>query len=231
MVRFPSTFVPTEMRVMDTGRRLAAYGPAVQDIVLSDVPPSVVLVDVVTARIITEMQLHGVKAGQIAVETSEKDGPCCHIYTPGLAWDLKGQQLYVVHADQEEVTVVDLAAGKILRHRDIRPRRSLLEWAWDWLVPVVEAKGVPATRKDAVLSVDESRLYVLGLRGETSKGPDGLWRTNQVPLGLQVLSTDDLSQLHRFDLPVSEFGLSPDGKRFLLTGRFGEYSETGRMAN
>ena len=83
VVRFPDTFVPTEMRVMDTGRHLAAYWPSVQDIFLSGVPPNVVVVDVETGRITAKLQLDGIKAGQIQTETSQKDAPCCHIYTPG----------------------------------------------------------------------------------------------------------------------------------------------------
>ena len=227
IVRFPSTFLPWEIRLMRSGCRLAVYGVPTDVNNLSETAPHVFIVDVTTGRITADVRLNGIKAGQILVETAEKDEPCCHIYRPGLAWDLEEERLYVVHADEDKVTVVDLTNGEVLRQSDIRPRVSMFERVEHWLFPAVEAKLVPGTQRRALLSPDGTRLYAVGLRQEMTKDPDGVWSSHEVPLGLQVIATDNLSQLRHLDLPVSDLTLSPDGKRLLLIGSFEDFSWSG----
>ncbi len=39
-----------------------------------------------------------------------------------------------------------------------------------------------------------------------------------MPLGLRIVSTADLTELHRLDFPVSAVAVSPDGRRLLASG-------------
>ena len=192
VVKFPSSFIPYEMRLMHSGGRLAVFGSAMSDTDLSEVPPRVLVVDVTTRRITEDVRLDGVKCGQIQVESQDEQAPCCRIYTPGLAWDLARELLYVVHADEDKVTVVDLAKGDVTRCSEIKPRVSSIGRVVRWLVPAVEAKSVPGTRRRVALSPDGTRLYAVGVRQEITEKRDGEWSSEAVSLGLQVIATEDL---------------------------------------
>ncbi|MEE9248343.1 MAG: hypothetical protein V3U79_06585 [Dehalococcoidia bacterium] len=229
VVQFPSSFIPSEMHLLGSGRNLAVYGLPTSVLNLSEMAPQVFVVDVVTGRITADIRLDDVKAGQIKIETAEVEGPCCHLYSPGLAWDLEKELLYIVHADEDVITVIDLAKGELLQRTDISPRMSLLKRLKNWLVPLVEAKLVPGTLRRVVLSADGTRLYVLGLRQEMTRESNGEWGQREIPLGLQVIATDDLSLIHRLDLPASNLALSPDGERLLLVGSLEAFSESAGL--
>jgi hypothetical protein len=240
---FPSSFSPGEMHLLRSGSRLAIYGVPTDANYLADDVPRVLLVDLVAGHLVADVRLDGVTAGQIQLETAGPDEPPYRFYLPGLAWDLEHDLLYVVHADTDEITVVDLAQGEISRQATVHPRYTLLERLGNWLVPVAAAKGsVPGTEKRAVLSPDGTRLYVAGLRSEMTRREDdqewiwhevpsglqigsgqrhrvkrtGEWIWHEVPLGLQVIATGDLAELGRVDLAVSDLALSPDGRWLLL---------------
>ena len=185
-------------------------------------------IDVTTGRITGDVRLEGVKYGQIQVENPDEEAPCCRIYTPGLAWDLDRELLYVVHADEDKVTVVDLAKGDVIRRSEIKPRVSSIGRVVRWLVPAVEAKFVPGTLRRVVLSPDGTRLYAVGVRQEVTEKREGEWSSQAVPLGLKVIATEDLSQIGYLDLPVSDLSLSPDGNQLLLAGSFA-FSENGEQ--
>lgn len=221
LAALPSSFVPYEMRFLRSGDRLAVYGIPTDTNNLAEDAPHVLLIDVANGRIAADVRLDGVTAGQFRAETEEGERGY-EMYNPGLAWDLESDRLYVVHADEDRATAVDLAGARVIEQRDIRPEESLWDRLWDWLVPTAEAKMAPGTTRQAVLSSDGSRLYVTGVRQEMEQQPDGRWVWREVPLGLQVIATEDLTELRRFDLPVSGAALSPDGQRLLLVGRSGE---------
>jgi hypothetical protein len=233
---FPSSFSLGEMHPLRSGSRLAIYGVPTGANYLADDVPHVRLVDLVTGHLIADVRLDGVTAGQMQIETAGPDEPPYRFYLPGLAWDLEHDLLYVVHADTDQITVVDLAKGEISRQATIHPRYTLLERLGNWLVPVAAAKGaVPGTEKRAVLSPDGTRLYVVGLRSEmTRREDDQEWTWHEVPSGLQVIATGDLAELGQMDLAVSDLALSPDGRWLLLastqevTKADGEIERVGR---
>ncbi len=218
VVSFPSSFVPWEMRVLRDGSRLVVYGMPIDRNNLAQDVPHVILVNLATGEIAADVRLEGLTAGQLRTEATENENPY-RMYRPGLAWDLERNRLYIVHADADRVTVVDLLEGGILKQTVIWPRLSVLDRVMRWLVPTVEAKAVPGTEKRAVLSPDGRRLYVVGVRSEMIREEEGQgWTWREEPLGLQIIATDDLTELRRLDIPVNDVVVSPDGKWLLLTG-------------
>jgi hypothetical protein len=228
VTQLPSTFDPWEMHLLSSDDRLAIYGIPTDASNLAENAPRIVLVDLATGAV-DEVPLDGVTAGQLHIGTAEDENPY-RMYRPGLAWNLQRNLLYVSHADEDRVTVVDLQEGAVLRQVEIRSRQSLLERLLGWGATVAEAKIVPGDEKRAVLSPDGSRLYVVGLRREMLPAGDGDgWTWHETPLGLQVIATEDLTEVQTLNLPVNDLALSPDGRWLLVTGAYDTTASNGEM--
>ncbi len=218
LVELPPTFIPQELRLLSSRQHLAIYGQPTNAMNLAESEPQVLIVDLVAGRLVTTVELSGLRAGQSALPNSEKQGPAFQLDRPGLAWDIARDRLYIAHADAERVTVVDLAAGKVLREATIAQRSGWLEQLSHWLIPTAAAKMVPGTSRQAVLSPDGTRLYTLGTRSTISMSADGGWTQRDISLGLQIIATADMRELSRVELPVSAIALAPDGRTLVLSG-------------
>jgi hypothetical protein len=228
VMRFPSTFIPWEMRLLDKGSRMGVYGLPTTPGNLSEDVPHVLLVDLDEGSLAHSLRLEGVAAGQSRVEPPGRNESPYRSYLPGLAWDLERSLLYLVHADEDRITVVDLGKGEIQRRGEVHPVQSVIDRIFSVLATPVQAKLVPGTEKKAVLSPEGDRLYILGLRSELDAGMDGQnWR--QIPLGLQVIATHDFSELQRVDLLANNLALSPDGKSLLLTSAHDALGAEGQL--
>jgi hypothetical protein len=230
VMQFPPSFEPWEMHLLNTGSHLAIYGVLTTLDNLAEGAPHVLLVDLDAGRLAADVRLEEVTTGQMRVDTAGANESPYRMYRPGLAWDLMRSLLYVVHADSDRITVVDLAKGDVRQQADIRPPQSLLERLLGWLATSAQAKAVPGTEKWAALDPDGNRLYVVGLHSEMER-KDGSqeWAWRQVPLGLQVIATDDLTELQRLDLAVNDLALSPDGRWLLLTGAYDVTGADGQL--
>ncbi|MGI8854978.1 MAG: hypothetical protein ACR2JW_04445 [Thermomicrobiales bacterium] len=96
VTRFPSSFTPgflaTAARFLHSGARLAIYGiPTDTDNLAEDVP-HLLIVDLAGERLAADLRLNGVKAGQF-----RESGPLYAMFSPGLAWDLARERLYIAH--------------------------------------------------------------------------------------------------------------------------------------
>ncbi|HEX9617713.1 MAG TPA: hypothetical protein VGA03_09855 [Anaerolineales bacterium] len=230
VLQFPPSFAPWEMHLLNADSRLAIYGlPTTPDFLAEDVP-HVLLFDLDAGLEASDVRLEGVTAGQMRVDTGGANESPYRMYLPDLAWDLERSLLYLVHADSDRITVVDLAQGEVRRQSDIQPAQSLLERLLGWLSTPAQAKAVPGTEKKAVLSPNGDRLYVVGLRSEMERKEDSQeWDWRQDPLSVQVIATDDLTELQRLDLPVNDLALSPDGNWLLLTGAYDVTGTEGQL--
>lgn len=129
------------------------------------------------------------------------------MYSPGLAWDLDRKLLYIAHADDDKITVVDLLKGRVVTQAQIQARQPLLQWIADSLAPAAEAKGGPWLRVRAILSSDGKRLYFFREKTEMdiSKSVD-----------LRVITTDGMREIGHLNDPLTDFALTPDGKSLLV---------------
>lgn len=219
----PSTFVPYEIQCVHTGQ-VALYGIPTDTNNLAEDAPHVMIVDVATQRIAADMRLDGVRDGQRRVEPVRDDQYPYELNRAGVAWDLEHNLLYVVHPTEERVTVVDLERQRIARQVDIQPQQSWLDRALALLTPTALAKRVPGTGRSAVLNRAGTRLYTASIRREMIKQPGNQqqWLPLDIPLGLQVIDTSDLHELHRFTSSLQLQTLSPDGQHLLFADAMGE---------
>lgn len=138
-------------------------------------------------------------------------------YQPGVVWSRDGSEVYVVHADEALVTVVDLTAGTIVEHEWAKPTAWLDRLAAFWN-PVAAAKGPAAgAAASAALSPDGQTLYVSSEIGEFVASDDGSWHIEWTPQGIQAI---DLAtwEAEEWDVPTSHVALTPDGDKLVAWG-------------
>ncbi len=211
IAQLPSSFIPWSQRLSSS--KVAIFGiPADPNNLAEDVP-HLQISDPTENRIVTDMQLDGVKAGQFREQatdaTPSAQGEAWQYvsYSPGLAWDTKHNLLYVIHADDNKITVVDLVNGTLIKQTHIRPPQSLLEWISNSLAPAVEAKGGPWMEARVILSRDGERLYVFGQKNEM-----GLLKASD----LRVIATNGMREISHLDELLTDFALTSDGKSLLI---------------
>ncbi|HXQ37218.1 MAG TPA: hypothetical protein VN843_24625 [Anaerolineales bacterium] len=209
--QLPSSFFPWSQR-LSLGN-VAIFGVPTSADGLTEDMPRVVIVDSARDRIMSDTRLNAVKAGQFheqimnATPSTGAEAWQYVSYSPGLAWDLERNLLYIVHADDDKITVVDLLKGSVVKHAQIRARQPLLEWMSDLLVPAAKAKGGPWLGARVLLSRDGERLYVFSEKTEMGLSE---------PVDLRVIAIDGMREIaHRNEL-LTDFAVTPDGKSLLI---------------
>jgi hypothetical protein len=202
------------LRFFQGGTRLAIWGPSVDPNNISDGPSHVMVVDLEHDEIAADIELSNLKAWQY--QETEGDSVSNSIYKPGLAWDLDRELLYIAHADEDRITVVDLNAGVVRIQSDIGQPRSMLDQFIDWLAPSAHAKGAPWTTKLAQLSPDGSRLYIAGLHEAFTEIDDGeIVRSDATDL--VIVDTDSIEEIERLRLgTIVGMQATPDGRHLLV---------------
>lgn len=224
----PHSLIPWEMQRLSSGKQLAIYGIPTDTNNLVEDTPHVLLIDLAAGNIAADIPLEGVKAGQFRVQAAAENEPLYRMVQPGLAWDLERDLLYVAHAEEEKVTVVDLVKAEISSQTDVQAQQSLLDRFLSLGVQVAEAKIVPGTDKQAALSPGGRILYTVGLYREMQLAEDGGgWVYQETPLGLQVIAAEKLTEMQRLDIPVTDLALSPDGQWLLLSSAYDKTSPDG----
>jgi hypothetical protein len=203
----PSGYWPMDGRLLANDELAVTFGTVSESGNGSSVPHVVFIAADGTLR--ADLPLPGVLAGD-----HPRDDGRVAIDNPGLAWDIRSGRLYVVHPDADVVTVVDLAAHRIVAQVDAAAHASA--WLGALGVGVAAAKLEPGSDRSAALSPDGSRLYVVGsLRTVTGTGPDATF--SQTPVGGFVLDTRTLSRLETIDLPVDRVAVAPSGRTLLFS--------------
>jgi DNA-binding beta-propeller fold protein YncE len=214
-------FLPEFSGVGIAGDRLAIVGSTIGELSPSR-DAEVYVVDLTQKRLAATLRLSGIRAGQVReIGTPPED---IRNVVPGIAWDLPRGRLYVVDADDGRVAVVDVATGTLRGPVQVPPRSSLLDRFLALISSPAAAKAQAFTESRAVVSPDGRRLYVSGIRSDFPGGS----AAQITPLGLQVIDTEDLTQLARIDTTSTELAISPDGRRLLaITNRYEPTGWTG----
>lgn len=211
IAQLPSSFIPWSQRLSSSN--VAIFGiPTDSDNLTEDVP-HLLIIDPTENRIVADVRLDNVKAGQFreqamnATPSAQEETWQYVMYGPGLAWDSDHNRLYIVHADDNKVTVVDLLKGTVIKQAHIRPPQSFLEWVSNSLAPAAEAKGGPELSVRVILSHDGERLYVFSQKNEM-----GLLKASD----LRVIATNGMREISHLDELLTDFALTPDGKALLI---------------
>ena len=184
-------------------------------------PPVAILLDSADLSMCWRTNLVGVRQGilpkdgnVVATPDLTQPGQAIYLY-PGLAFAPNSDVLYVVHADEDKLTVVDFAAQKVTT-LDIRPQLSWIERLLSLGAIDAHAKVAEGTRKSAVISPDGKFLYIVGQRSELAGTSGNEIQMNNIPLGLQIVHTSDGSRVAHYDTVAQELSISTDGRYVYL---------------
>ena len=179
----PSSFAPAP-----DGRTVYLFGNSVAN-------PStarLLTLDLETGTVREELELPEVLWA--ARTESSQLGEGLLVYYPAFVVRPDGRRAYIVHADTDRITVVNLEAMRILRSSELRPRTSLLERFLSFLAKDAHADGRwPYHEKWATISADGRYLYVGGGHAVPEEGES--WVVGVYPsesAGLRVIDTESL---------------------------------------
>jgi hypothetical protein len=120
--------------------------------------------------------------------------------------------LYVVHADQDQLTTVDFSTQSVTT----QPNTEQLSWIEQLLMLTARtayAKMLNGTTKEAALSADGTRLYVTG----TTFSFENEKFSNEA-LGLQVIDLATSQEIEYVDTEATSVVVEPNGERLFLQG-------------
>jgi DNA-binding beta-propeller fold protein YncE len=188
-------------------------------------PPFVAVIEAKSGKVLGEIPLPEVITGQ-RWETLLDDQPEYNILrTPGVALAPGGDRLYIAHAGEDRVTVVNLERLTVEQVADVSPPRSALSRLGTWLaghlVSRAEAKSALYQRKQATVSPDGGYLYITG-SADLPCHEQADFACTSHPLGLSIVDTESMRVLQR-EPDVSSFTLTPDGRRLLAIGFLRDY--------
>jgi DNA-binding beta-propeller fold protein YncE len=139
-------------------------------------------------------------------------------YQPGVVWSPDDSKVYVVHADEPVVTVIDLTNSTVVEHDWEAPTAWLDRLAAFWS-PVAVAKGPTAGAiASAALSPDGKTLYVSSEIGEFVRWNELEWHVEWKPQGIQAIDLATWEVVDTWDLPVAQVAVTPDGASLIGWG-------------
>jgi hypothetical protein len=134
-------------------------------------PAHLLAYDLSTGLLAGQLDLGDVLVGPQPAGSAAGGSPI--YFEPALALSPDGNQLALVHADADRVTLVDAQALTVERAFSLSPQASL----WDFLAPsIAYAKGGPSILRQAVFGPDGRTLYVFTqVVSDPPPAQRGLW--------------------------------------------------------
>ena len=217
MIKTELDIMPRLVAYIGDGKTILVYGASYDfDKETTTSRAKIRLYNASDLKLIWETELSGVLEGYFNTGDSKQFNPDQMAqWQPALALSFDREKLYVVHADADQLTTVDLAAQR-WSTAEIQPRLSWLERLLRLTSSVAHAKVLNGTFKWAALSTDSARLYVTGFTGQPKKDQQGGWQSEMLPFGFQVIDTADGSEIARMNNGASEISLSADGTTIFL---------------
>lgn len=216
-------FRPTLLHFAPDRKTLAVYGQARGDDPDVSRPPApqVILLDVASLQVTWQQTLDNVVSGSWCVEGCQgsHEQQLAAAWYPAVIPSRDGRYLYIVHADADQLTTIDLSERKI-RTTAVQTARSWFEDFLAMTANVAEAKGgVNGSSQYATLSPDGSRLYVIGQTMKATHDTTSHWDTIYASGDLQVIDTQSGKRLDSRAMEnrqaISEYldgvSVTPDG--------------------
>jgi DNA-binding beta-propeller fold protein YncE len=145
-------------------------------------------------------------------------------WQPAVVASPDGRYLYIVHANEDKLTTVDLD-GRAVSTVPIQAAQSWLERLFALTAGTAAAKMLgDGASKSAVLSPDGQRLYVVGNSWYIDADDEGQPVQQGEFLGLQAVNTADGQLLQTKETTAEKLRITPDGAYLLLDG----WDENGR---
>lgn len=230
----PISFRPSQIAFTQDGRTLTVYGQPLSPVpgFAKPDPPRVLVLDSSTLQVKWDQPLANILSGSWCQDNCQAphEERLVASWTPAVVFSQDGQKLYLIHADEDQLTTVDLMSQTI-QSVEIRRAESSLEWFLAITAGVAEAKGgATGAGKSAVLSPDGTKLYLVGGKTDSTRDQSGEWQTHAVSYNLQEIDVKNGHILATSE-GKGEINISPDGKYLLLSGRDADWWTEVRDAN
>jgi DNA-binding beta-propeller fold protein YncE len=208
-------FVPWRLAFSADGAGLVAYGSTYSP---DDHTPQVTLLNAADLSPLWRQSLAQVRDGEYPLPNSPETAPEFQHIRPALVFSPDRRYLYLVHADEDKLTRIDFVERTVTTsavHLAGRWFDSLLALTAD----VAQAKAAHGQAKQAVLSPDGSRLYVIGSSYRPVEEDDGQSEIVETGLGLlQVVDPQTGQVLSQVETEATMLEGSADGTRLYLSG-------------
>lgn len=145
-------------------------------------------------------------------------------YDPARIFSPDGSKLYIVAADEPTLVTVDYLT-RTKQAFTIEPKLSWLERLLAFDLHTVQAKMMNGIYKTGVVSQDGRYLFVTGQQSVAVKKENNEFEVDTIPLGLQVIDTNNGRLVQQMETKANRLSLSQDGQTLLLSGW--ELSGTG----
>lgn len=213
-------FRPEQIAFYQDNSRLLLYGtpPAENPGITPPGPLHLEAISVPSGNILWEGDLSEVTSGSWCIEGCEKDhGQQLYAaWFPAIVLSPDGTLLYILHADQDKLTRVSLADGS-REDVEVREAQSWIERLLASTAGMALAKGgTEGTTRQAVISPDGKRLYMLSTTTDAELNQDGFWENTHVNTELQVIDPQSGQILARMPASGYRIRLSPDGRYLFI---------------
>lgn len=217
-------FQPMRIEFSPDGSRLMAYGQFLgsEHAVSKPGPPQVLLLDAKTLEVQWHQTLDDVVSGTWCTGNcvGPHDQMVFEAWTPAVVPSHDRSKLYILHADADKLTTVDLEA-RAVHSVEVREARSWLEHLLEATASKAEAKGrTNGAYKGGLLSHDGSQLYVTGYKMDWRQEP------YQQRQGLQVINLDTGEKAADYGSDIIGIRTSLDGAYLYLRGQHGQNPES-----
>jgi hypothetical protein len=213
---------PTRAAFTSDGARIMVYGTKLdKDSEYANNVAHVLLMDSITLDTVWESDIPGILDGQFRIKDGE-DPDSFEYWMPAVVFSQRDQLLYILHAEDMSMTMVDFS-NKTFQTSTIERRRSWVERILTSLSDTAHAKILAdGIRKSAILSQDGKRLYATGVITDNWQDNYGNWQSTDESLGFQVIDLETGIEIATIKTSPTEIApeivLSPDGNRIYLRG-------------
>jgi hypothetical protein len=216
-------FRPEQIAFTPDGRSLAVYGQPMSDApgITEPGSPRLVALQAVEGgafKKLWELELQGVDSGQWCLEGCDASHgqQLFAYYQPGVLFSSAEAKLYILHADGEQMGIVDLATGRI-DTVPIGAPQSWIERLLSLTAGVAQAKGgMRGATEHAVLSPDGSKLYTIATTWDAELNQDGFWESKQTKNEVQVIDLKSRQIIAHEPTQAYTLRIDPTGKYLLL---------------
>jgi hypothetical protein len=172
-------------------RSLVVYGTPVNEpagMVKPD-PPRALLVDAGSLDTLWEQELTEILSGQWCMQNCEDSHELLLFadWRPAVVLSPDGEQLYIVHADEDRLTTLDFASREV-RSTSIQEKKSWIERLLALTARTAQAKaGMEGALKLAALSPDGKTLYTAGFAMHARPDEQHGWIFEEEAVPLQAI--------------------------------------------
>jgi dipeptidyl aminopeptidase/acylaminoacyl peptidase len=215
-------FAPKLLSYTPDGASIIVYGGELAPQKTAEAQPAhAVLLNAADLSVAWEQLLPGVLDGDYFSEEVANGETAMIGYHPATVLSPDKMTLYIVHADEDKLTTVNFTD----RHAEtveVRPPQTFFDRLMALTAGVAYAKYYDGTDKQAVLSPDGSRLYVVGWTADTTVTEEGEFIFDSYAHGLKVIDTSNGTEVASLEIDAAGIKMSADGTQLYIYGWNGE---------